>query len=123
MSNKLTESILEECHDTGLFLQESPLRVNDTNILGDSPLHLVCSWDDVEAVTALLVAGAKVNAKGDNKQTPLFRVESVQVADLLLSAGADPTLKDEFDETAETYLRSVGLVEVAAHIGLQAKRS
>lgn len=122
MPNTVTESILEECHDTGLFLQESPLGVNDTNIFGDTPLHLVCRWDDAEAVKALLAAGAKVNATGDRGQTPLFCVESVRVVDLLLAAGADLAIKDEFGESAETFLRSVGLTKVADHIGSQTKR-
>lgn len=119
----MTEDILEKCHRTGLFLQEGPLDVNDTNIFGDTPLHLVCRWDDAEAVADLLAAGAKVNATGDRAQTPLFCVESVRVVDLLLAAGTDPAIKDDDGQLAETYLRHVGFPEVADHIASRTKRS
>ena len=122
MANEKAERILEKCHDTGLFLQEPTLGVNDTNVLGDSPLHMACGWADAEAVKALLAAGAKVNAPGDRGQTPLFQAESTQVVDLLLAAGADPAVKDALGKTAETYLRHAGLTEIAAHIASRSKR-
>lgn len=123
MSNTVIEDVLERCHDTGLFLQERPLSVNDTDIFGDTPLHLVCRWGDPEGAAALLAAGAKVDAIGDKGQTPLFCTTSTQVADLLLAAGADSTIIDEFGETAETFLGSVGQRKVADHIGAKTKRS
>ena len=122
MANETAERILEKCHDTALFLQDPPLGVNDTNVLGDSPLHQACGWGDAEGVAALLAAGANVNAAGDRGQTPLFQAESTQVVDLLLAAGADPAIKDALGKTAETYLRHAGLTEVAAHIALRSKR-
>lgn len=122
MANETAERILEECYDTALFLQDPPLSVNDTNVLGDTPLHLACHWTDAEGVAALLAAGANVNALGDRGQTPLFRVETVRIVDLLLAAGADPSIIDECGTTAERYLRNVGLTDVAAHIALQFKR-
>jgi len=123
MSDKTIESILEICHDTGLFLQERPLDVNDTNVFEDTPLHLVCRWGDADAVNALLAAGAKVNTTGDRGQTALFCAETPEVADLLLAAGADPTIIDEFGETAETFLRKAGLALIAAHIASRVKPS
>ena len=122
MSDKVIDAILEKCHSTGLFLGETPLGVNDTNIFGDTPLHLVCRWGDAEAVAALLAAGAEVNSIGEKGQTPLFCTASTSVVDLLLAAGADPAIIDEFGHSAETFLRSVGLTRVADHIGSQTKR-
>ena len=52
MANEKAERILQECRDTALFLQERSLKVNDTNVLGDTPLHLACHWDDAEGQTA-----------------------------------------------------------------------
>ncbi len=122
MTSETAERILEKCHETALFLQDPPLGVNDKNIFGDTPLHLVSGWCDAEGVTALLAAGANVNARGDMGQTPLFCTESVRVVDLLLAAGADPSIIDEFGTTAETFRRNVGPEKVAAHIALQSKR-
>jgi ankyrin repeat protein len=122
MSNEIINAILEKCASTGLFVGETPLEINEPNIFGDTPLHLVCGWDDVEAVAALLAADAKVNAIGDRGQTPLFRAGSVQVASLLMAAGADPTIKDALGESAETFLRNVGAIKVADYISSQAKR-
>jgi len=122
MSDKSIDDILKKCDSAGLFLQEKPLDVNDTNIFGDTPLHMVTRWGDAEAVAALLAAGAEVNAIGEKGQTALFFAGSTDVADLLLAAGADPGIIDEFSHSAETFLRSVGLTKVADHIGAQTKR-
>ena len=122
MSSRVVDDILEKCESTGLFLEKTPVGVNDCDLFGDTPLHIVSSWGDAEAVAALLAAGAKVNAIGDKGQTPLFQAKSTQVVDLLLAAGADPSIVDEFGETAETFRRNVGSIEVAVHLALQSKR-
>jgi len=119
----MIDDILRKCKSTGLFLGDKPLSVNDTDLFGDSPLHLVSGWGDSEAVEALLAAGAEVDAVGDKGQTPLFQATSIEVVKLLVAAGADATIVDEFGETAETFLRSVGQIEVADYIRANAKRS
>jgi ankyrin repeat protein len=123
MSDKTIDHILDECHRTGLFLQEPPLAVNDTDVFGDTPLHLVSGWGDAEAVAALLVAGAKVNALGDKGLTPLFYAITIEVADRLLTAGADPTIVSELGGTAEKFLRNVGYSKVADHIVARTHRT
>jgi len=122
MSDKAIIAILEKCYSTGGFLQEPPLAVNDTNMFGDTPLHLVCGWGDVEAVTKLLAAGADVNALGEKGMTPLFYATSVKVADLLLTAGVDPSVVSELGGNAERYLRNVGYRDVADHIAARTRR-
>lgn len=44
------------------------------NQYGDTPLHIVCCWDDIEAIEALVNAGADINAKGESGFTPLHCV-------------------------------------------------
>ncbi|WP_193370177.1 ankyrin repeat domain-containing protein [Pelagibius marinus] len=123
MSDNGIDDILDECHSTGLFLQEPPLTVNDTDIFDDTPLHLVTGWGDVEAVAKLVAAGAKVNARGDKGMTPLFYATSIKVADLLLTAGVDPTVISELGGTAEKFLRNIGYGEVADYIAARATRT
>jgi len=70
---------------------------------GDTPLHVVCSWGDLEAVRLLLDAGAEVNAVGDIGRTPLFCVlasGNVDIVRALIAAGADLTHRDEFGDRA-----------------------
>jgi len=122
MADKAIDDILEKCRSASLFLQEDPLGVNDTNIFGDSPLHMVCRWGDAEAVATLLTAGSNVDAIGEKGQTPLFCTGSMQVVELLLAAGADAAIVDQFGHTAETFLRSVGQETAANHIAARTKR-
>ena len=122
MSDKAIDAILEKCYSTGLFLQEPPLAVNDTNMFDDTPLHLVAHWGDAEAVAKLLAAGAEVNAIGEKGMTPLFYAISIPVADLLLDAGVDPTVVSELGGTAERFLRHVGHSDVADRIAARTLR-
>lgn len=78
---------------------------------GDTPLHVVCSWGDLDAAHLLLDAGAEVNAIGDIGRTPLFCALASQNVDLvraLIAAGADLAHKDEFGDRAWDVAQAVG---------------
>jgi ankyrin repeat protein len=86
------EAVLRECEKTGSWYGIVITNLDQRNNLGDTPLHTVCTWGNVESVKLLLEAGAKVNALGDRGSTPLFNAvmgENLEVVNLLLASGAD----------------------------------
>jgi ankyrin repeat protein len=62
----------------------------------DTCLHMAAHRGDVRAVQLLLQAGANVNAIGDMGYTPLHYAASREVALVLVGAGANPSIADEF---------------------------
>ena len=107
---KNLDEILNAVGSTAEFLFAGVTDVNQKSGFGDTPLHIVCRWGDAEAVDTLIKAGANVNAIGETKMTPLFSAvmgKSVEVAQRLLDAGADPLIKDEDGGTALAYANLV----------------
>ena len=90
------QDILSRCEKTASW---NGLKISDLtqrNSMGDTPLHTVCTWGEVESAKRLLAAGAKVNALGDRGCTPLFNAimgGSVAVVKTLLDAGADVSIR------------------------------
>jgi len=79
-----------------------PIGVNSRTSEGDSPLHIVAGWGDVEGAKLLIAAGADVNAIGDMSQTPLhvsLREGNEELVRLLMSAGARIDIRSEFNMT------------------------
>jgi hypothetical protein len=70
-----------------------------------------------ETVKLLLDSGAEVDARSQDRRTPLMLAASKgykDVVKMLLDAGADPALTDRTGETAESLASSQGFTEVAA---------
>ncbi|WP_372369366.1 ankyrin repeat domain-containing protein [Candidatus Uabimicrobium sp. HlEnr_7] len=63
-------------------------------------LFYVARMGDAKMMTLLIEKGAKVNLQDDEGQTPLFYAANVEVAKLLLKAGADTTIKNKKGKTA-----------------------
>jgi ankyrin repeat protein len=91
-----------------------------TNSKKETLLHVAVGSADVEFVGALILAGVNINAKNDKGQTPLHRAPYIllgetsiqpasnmkeefkkryEIIDLLLTAGADATIKDKDGKT------------------------
>ena len=76
-----------------------PLAYVDSN--GDHLIHIAARSGDLETVKLLLEAGVDPNLLGDMGCTPLHyaRMEAkADVADLLLSCGASPSIKNLFND-------------------------
>ncbi|CAM9847094.1 unnamed protein product, partial [Ectocarpus sp. 6 AP-2014] len=91
---------------TGVLLRTGA-RVDATNDFQETPLYLAASKGHaLDAVRALLDAGADVNAKaGDNgDRTPLHvavdrRMSSICTIRTLLEGGADVNVRNDYDHT------------------------
>jgi ankyrin repeat protein len=102
--------IYKKCETTGAWYSVKISNFSQRNMLGDTVLHTVCSWGDVDAVKTLVLAGADVNAKGDMGGTPLFNAvigRSAQVVDFLLKSGADPNIANDYGRLVVNYAKNV----------------
>jgi ankyrin repeat protein len=72
-----------------LLAAGADVHTHSQEFFGKTPLHLASSHGHNEVVTALLAAGAPVNATDDHGSTPLHCATKKEVAEQLLAAGAD----------------------------------
>lgn len=108
MPMKNIDEIFKAVGSTAEFLFEGGTGLHQRGCFGDTPLHIVCSWGDVDAVDTLIQAGADVNARGEQGMTPLFSAimgKSAEVVKHLLDANADPIIEDEDGNTAFQFAR------------------
>jgi len=107
---KSIEQVFRQCEKTGAWYGIEITNFTQRNDLGDSVLHTVCSWGDVNAVKILVAAGADVNARGDQGATPLFNAvigDSSEVVSFLLSVGADPKISNDYKRLVLDYAKNV----------------
>ena len=72
-------------------------RVSSVGIFGSQPLKTAVTWGDLTPVKLLLDAGADVDAKHEGGDTALhhaLRMSHFSVARLLLSRGADQSIRN-----------------------------
>lgn len=82
--------------------------VSQRGMTGDTLLHAAVIRGASEDVEILIAAGADVNAVGDLGNSPLHHAASRGldlIAKRLLEHGANPTLKNEFGQTAADLAR------------------
>jgi len=76
-----------------------------------APLHTAAAANQLEIARLLIEKGAPIDARQQGGYTPLM-IACVQgrrdIVDLLLEAGADPGLKDDFNRSADDYARQWG---------------
>lgn len=91
MSTDLKE-LLQKIKSTANFYDVAFDSINGTNALGDSALHCVSVWGDIDAATLLVESGIHINQRGEGGFTPLnlaLEFGHIQLADYLISQGAD----------------------------------
>lgn len=91
--------------DSVTLLLASGSNVNALNLARNTPLHSAAFVGSVDCVRALLAAGASINAVNHAGSTPLAIAVSdprrhVDVTLALLSAGAEPSVRDASGRTA-----------------------
>jgi len=78
---------------------------------GWTPLHYACSGPDNGVALWLLSQGAELEARSPNGSTPLMlasRYGAMDLAESLLEAGADPTLRNEQGLSALEFAQAAG---------------
>lgn len=81
-------------------LLKEPELAHATDSYQRTPLHIAARYGHTEIVRLLVDQGADVNAVAINGFTPLHVcANNAQIAELLLAAGAEPSIKDNFGST------------------------
>ncbi len=76
---------------------------------GESPLHIVAIWGDLDSARVLIEEGATIDVPGEHGCTALHEAAlqgHVEMVKLLLKEGADPKLKSEYGDFFEIAGRS-----------------
>jgi ankyrin repeat protein len=110
IDNDILRETLRRCESAGGWYDIKIISLNDRNHLGDTPLHTICSWGELEPVKQLIAAGADINAKGDHGSTPLFNAvigRNAEVVSFLLKSGANPKIKNDWGRTALEYAKNI----------------
>lgn len=84
---------------------DTPLECVNTKApnFGETPLHIIAVWGDIDAARILLDEGAEIDAPGEHDFTPLHEAISqghVDLVKLLITRGASLTQKNEWDMDA-----------------------
>ena len=78
--------------------------INDKDENGNAALHQCSMYGAIDVLEYLISNGADVNVLDDANRTPLINgiaaADHFKVTQLLLEAGADPNIKDEYGDTA-----------------------
>ncbi len=91
--------------ETTTRLLELGFDPNCKDDLSTSPLQQATMWNHLEIVRLLLKHGADPNIRDIGERTPLFYVESVEVAEVLIRAGADVNAVNDTGELCiETHI-------------------
>jgi uncharacterized protein len=104
------EDVLRTCGETASWYGLKVVSIDQRNDFGDTPLHTVCSWGELEPIEALLAGGADINAIGEQGGTVLLRAViggNPSVIRFLLKNGADPTVKNDWGDTPLQYALAV----------------
>ena len=59
-----------------------------------TPLHAAASWSHAEILRYLVQAGGNINVVDADGESPLFVVETAEMARVLIELGADPTKRN-----------------------------
>jgi ankyrin repeat protein len=89
------------------------------NAMAVQPLHAAVAGRNFEAVSALVVAGADVNARQHGGWTPLMQAAAhgdLEIVDVLLAAGADPSMSSDEGKTPASLAEENGHAALAEQL-------
>lgn len=130
----LSASQKNDADEVVRLLNEEGIPPSHSNVVGQTALHIAALWGSVEAMEALILAGADVNAQNQiAKMTPLHcairgtfqsfqetHERRVQCVRLLLRAGADAAICDMKGKDAfgciDVAVREAGVRQAGANV-------
>lgn len=62
--------------------------------LSDTPLHAAASWGHVDILRYLVNKGGNINVTDADGETPLFVVETAEMARAVVELGGDPRIRN-----------------------------
>ncbi|KAG0297916.1 hypothetical protein BGZ96_004269 [Linnemannia gamsii] len=98
------------------FITEKGISINAQDEFGYSALHAAASYGHKELITYLLENGADVNIQDPEGDSPLFVCETVDIAEMLVKAGADAKHVNENEMTAAENAEEEEWLEVAHYL-------
>jgi len=100
------------------LLQEGadPNRIGTGGLSGGTPLSWATHHSDIGIMKLLIAGGADVNKKIEGGATVLMLATSTQATQFLLDNGADPTLKDQYGQTALQHAETNNKVSIVLNI-------
>jgi ankyrin repeat protein len=104
---KVREYLDAQWHIAG-FEDLDRIEIDSRDIGGNTPLHIAIHQGNREAARLLILAGADVNAVGEDYFTPLHTAiwdGSLELVHLMIARGADQNLATLFRETAAEMIR------------------
>ena len=100
------EVLADAASAVDFYGRDEPLQLDSVCVFGSQPLKIVVTWDDVDAVTLLLDAGAPIDAQHEDGDTALhhaIRMGHFGVARLLINRGANQSIRNNEGKLARDY--------------------
>ncbi|GJJ70108.1 uncharacterized protein EMPS_02457 [Entomortierella parvispora] len=98
------------------FIEEKGVSVDAQDEFGYSALHAAASYGHKDLIQYLLEKGADVNIQDPEGDSPLFVCETVDIAEMLVKAGADAKHVNENEMTAAENAEEEEWTEVAYYL-------
>ncbi len=98
----LHNAVLTERFAVVEYLVTQGAKVNTHDAKGNTPLHFAAQRGNVKLIDYLIKQGAEVNAVDSNGNTPIptGRIWPIEVYEILVDNGVDPTIKNNFGVSA-----------------------
>ena len=110
------EVLIARCRQSPDFAELDYSDLNQPCNDGDALIHLVAMQGNPDDIDLLVRSGARVNALGDLGFTALHNAAMrgrSEIAQKLLDLGANPSIKNEWGQTAETVALDGGYADLA----------
>ena len=120
-ANAALKRVLDEINSAMGDFRERPAKAaTDVSVSGDTPLHKIAIWGDIESAEVLLRSGANVNAPGEDDDLPLHRAIAgghIDMIRYLLLHGARSDIPNRYGTTPLSEAELTGDASIKAAFG------